>query len=322
MPSTPLISVALCTYNGARWLPLQLDSVLAQDWPSLEVVAVDDASTDGTPALLEAYAARDARVRLHRNAVNVGLRRNFEIALGLCRGELVAPCDQDDVWRPDKLRLLTAALDGHAAAYCDSLLVDEQGHSLGRRLSDILRLRAIDDPAVQIFGNCISGHALLLRRAVAERALPFPEGMAHDWWLAFVAAGEGGIAYCAEPLVQYRQHAATVTDIAGLRADPLARHRPGRALDRFEEAERRLRIFAAFRRPGDEFFAAALRLWTAWKEQWLSPRFALFALRNRRRLFAFRRSERRRRVLAALRLFWGLRTKRLFRRRAYRRLES
>ena len=195
MPTPPLISVALCTYDGERFLRPQLDSLLGQDHEALEVVAVDDASLDGTWAILEAYAARDPRLRVFRNPENLGFRRNFERAMGLCRGELIAPSDQDDVWRSEKLRRLSAALGNAAAIYCDSELIDAQGQPLGRRLSQLLPMGPIDDPATLLFDNCVSGHALLFRRSLLERALPVPEGVFHDWWLAFVAAGAGGVAY-------------------------------------------------------------------------------------------------------------------------------
>ncbi len=317
MQDTPLISIALCTYNGERFLREQLDSLLAQDHPKLEIVAVDDASTDGTPAILEAYAALDPRIRVFRNAANLGFRRNFQEAMGRCRGDLIAPSDQDDVWRPDKLRLLLAAIGGGPAAYCDSIFVDERGHPMGTRLSDQVVLGRIDDPASLLLQNCVSGHAMLFRRSLVARALPVPEGLFHDWWLAFVAAGFGGIAYCPEPLVQYRQHGRSVTDPIGLRLVPRS-HRPrGHRLADFEADERRLRAYAAFASSGGYPLAQELfRLWQGWREQYLCPRLAHFALRHRHRLFSFQR-ERQRRARCALRLLWGLRLKRLFAPNAY-----
>lgn len=316
MPA-PLISVALCTYNGARFLRAQLDSVLSQDYPSLEVAAFDDASTDGTFDILEAYASRDSRLHPYRNHVNLGFRRNFEGALRACRGELIAPCDQDDVWRGDKLRLLADRLGSHAAIYCDSLLVDEQKRPLGR-LSERIPMRRFDDPAAFLFGNRVSGHAMLLRRAVVEQAVPFPEGLFHDWWLAFVAAGAGGIEYLPEPLVEYRQHGAAVTDTVKARHPGGAAPR-GYARARAEGVEERLRAFAALRREGQELFQELLSLWEAWNDQLLSPRLALFLFRHRHRFFVFRRDEARRQVTAALDHLLGLRLRRLLRPGAYAR---
>jgi glycosyltransferase involved in cell wall biosynthesis len=318
MAPAPLISIALCTYNGERFLRPQLESLLGQDHAELEVVAVDDGSRDGTVAILEEYARRDPRVRLHRNPENLGLRRNFERALGLCRGELVAPCDQDDVWRADKLRVLSASLGDAAAIYHDSELIDEQGQPLGRRTSQMYSTGPITDPLGFLFGNPVSGHAMLFRRSLLERALPVPEGMFHDWWLAFVAATQGGIAWCGEPLVLYRQHASSVTDIARRRRARLGRRPRGRALARLKAAECRLRACAGFLKGRDGAIAAeVLRLWLMQQERFCCWALARLALRHRDRLFALHRPGRVRRVREALALGWGLRLKRLLLPRAY-----
>jgi glycosyltransferase involved in cell wall biosynthesis len=320
MSDPPLISVALCTYNGERFLREQLDSVLAQDYPRIEIVAVDDASTDGTFALIESYAARDARMRVWRNPSNVGFRRNFELALEQCRGDLIAPCDQDDVWLPSKLSILQRALGDAAAAYCDSELVDEQGRSIGVRMSDRRPMGRIDDPAVFLFGDCVSAHAVLLRRNLLERALPVPVGVYPDWWLGLLAACSGPVEYVSEPLVRYRQHACSVTDVLHRRQAAPALRPAGYKLAALEETECRLRAAAAVPGARDEaFFATALRLWLGWKRQWLSPRLAAFMLRHRERLFALRPDHRWRHARDAVKHLWGLPLKRFVGPRGYRR---
>jgi glycosyltransferase involved in cell wall biosynthesis len=321
MSTPPLISVALSTYNGERFLPEQLESVLAQDYPRIEVVAVDDASTDGSFALLERYAARDARIRVCRNPTNVGYRRNFEIAVGLCHGDLIAPCDQDDVWLPTKLGILQRAMGEAPAAYCDSELVDEQGRSLGRRMSDRFVMRRVVDPAIFLFGSCISGHALLFRQSLLQRALPVPAGVYHDWWLGFVAGCSGPVEYVAEPLVRYRQHTRTVTDVLHGKHVVSAFRSRGYRLAGVEATECRLRAAAAYPGvPDAAFFASVLQLWLGWERHWVCPRLTAFMLRHRHRLFALRRTDRHfdhtRHALKHLR---GLRLKRFLEPRAYRR---
>jgi glycosyltransferase involved in cell wall biosynthesis len=315
--ASPLISVALCTYQGERFLRPQLDSVLAQEHAELELVAVDDGSHDGTWAILEAYARRDPRVVIHRNAENLGYRRNFERAMSLCRGELIAPCDQDDLWLPGKLRRLAAALGPAAAAYCDSELIDAEGRPLGRRMSQLFHMAPIDDPAGFLFGNPVSGHAMLFRRALLARALPIPEGLFHDWWLAFVAAAEGGVAWCPEALVRYRQHGAAVTDVTRRRSR--SNRAPGRGLARHLATEQRLRACAGYLAGRDGGLSAELlRLWVERRDRFFCGSLARLALRHRDRLYALQRAGRLRRVLNALKLAWGLRLKRLVRPRAYR----
>lgn len=206
---TQLVSVALCTWNGARWLRPQLDSILAQQSVRLELVALDDASNDESLAILREYAARDPRIRVHANPVNLGHLRSFEKCMAMCEGEFIAPADQDDIWHRDKLRRLLDAIDGAALAYGDSLYIDQAGRPTGRSLSDDLDLHAGRDPLPFLLQNTVSGHAALLRRDVMQSALPFPADGFHDWWLALVAASQGGIVHVDAPLVEFRRHPAS-----------------------------------------------------------------------------------------------------------------
>lgn len=203
---TSLISVALSTFNGARHLPMQLDSLLAQRGVELEIVAVDDVSDDTTTSILAEYAARDHRLRWSVNPRNLGPTKSFERALSLCRGAWLAPCDQDDIWDPGKLAKLRAAIGDHDLAYCDSEFVDAGGHPVGSRVSSGTRMLDGCRPLAFLFSNSASGHASLLRRDLFDAARPFPEGVYHDWWLALCAAGRNGIAYVPEALVRFRRH--------------------------------------------------------------------------------------------------------------------
>lgn len=211
--SAPLISVALATYNGEKYLREQLDSVLAQVHVAIEIVAVDDASTDGTLAILNDYARRDARFKVYANPRNVGVGATFERAMSLTSGELIAPCDQDDTWQADKLARLAGAIGECDLAYCDSLLVDANGVTMNERISDRMPMMHGRYAMAFTLRNSVSGHASLMRRSLFEIARPFPATMYYDWWLALCAATRNGIAYVDEPLVHFRRHAATVSPL-------------------------------------------------------------------------------------------------------------
>lgn len=206
-PALPLVSVALCVYNGERYLREQLDSILAQEGVRLEIVAVDDCSSDGSLALLREYAARDPRIRVVANEANLGHLCSFDKCMALCSAPLIAPADQDDVWEPSKLRRLHAALGDADLAYCDSAYIDGEGRPLGRSISDDLGvMHAGRDPLRYVFQNTVSGHALLVRREVFDAARPFPDLLYHDWWLAMCAASRNGVVYVDAPLVRFRRH--------------------------------------------------------------------------------------------------------------------
>ena len=94
----PLVSIAICTYNGERFLKKQIDSLLNQGYSNIEIIAVDDRSTDRTWDMLQEYAQKDKRVQTYQNEKNLGYARNFEKAITLCKGDFIALADQDDIW--------------------------------------------------------------------------------------------------------------------------------------------------------------------------------------------------------------------------------
>ena len=225
-PSFPRVSVALCVCNGERHLREQLDTVLAQRDVDLEVIAVDDGSSDGSVALLREVAARDPRLQVHVNPENLGPLRSFERAMSLGSGEFIAPCDQDDRWQPQKLAKLLAAIGNADLAYCDSEYIDDAGIAHGRGISSDLTMMSGHEPLQFVFSNSVSGHALLVRRALFDAARPFPPGLFHDWWLAMCAAARGGVVYLDEALVQFRRHDAAFSPLGkGAAKAPPSRNR-------------------------------------------------------------------------------------------------
>lgn len=209
----PLVSVALCTYNGARYLRQQLDSLARQTYPQLEFIVVDDNSSDGTGLILAEYAQKLA-LRIYRNESNLGYIKNFERAISLCTGTFIAPCDQDDIWLPEKIERLVTACQDNLLVYCDAALIDREGNLLHRNVSDVVNPIRSANPNSLLFSNCAPGHTILFRRELAKVALPFPARMPHDWWLMYAAANLGRLTYLPVPLVLYRQHPANVSNFS------------------------------------------------------------------------------------------------------------
>ncbi len=220
------VTIALCVHNGEDHLREQLDSILAQSEPSFELIALDDASSDRSLALLREYAARDARIRVVANENNLGSSRSFERAMALGSAPIIAPSDQDDVWHPDKLATLLAAIGERDLAYCDSAYVDSQGRPSGSRISDDLDMPEGKGVLRFAFRNSVSSHAMVLRRDMFERSRPFPESLYHDWWLAANAAAGRGLAYVDEALVEFRRHDSAQTSLgrSGTDAGKRTRH--------------------------------------------------------------------------------------------------
>lgn len=176
MNSQPLVSIALCTYNGKKYLPEQLDSILNQSYQNLEIVVVDDKSTDGTIDLLESYKNKyPHKISLFQNSINLGFNSNFEKAISLCKGDLIAISDQDDLWIKDKISLQVNYIKENLLIYHDSLMVDKNGQSLNIKISDMRNMYSGDNPNVFIFNNCVSGHSILMKKELLQYIFPFPK---------------------------------------------------------------------------------------------------------------------------------------------------
>jgi glycosyltransferase involved in cell wall biosynthesis len=258
MASSAQVSVALCTYNGDRFVREQLESIWRQSRLPDEIVAVDDGSADGTwDALARCAAESPVPMHVARNPQRLGYARNFERAIGLCRGEIVFPCDQDDVWLPEKIEQMCAPFEQNAAVmlvHSDALLVDGELRPLGVRLFAALGLtaaeRAQEDAAgafaLLLKRNIVTGAASAIRREVYARALPFDPNFVHDEWLALHAALCGRLVRLEQPLIQYRQHQANQIGAPALSA--LARARgllAGRVVSRQQQE---VRLAALLRR--------------------------------------------------------------------------
>jgi glycosyltransferase involved in cell wall biosynthesis len=212
------ISVALCTYNGERYLSEQLESLAAQRHAPHELVVCDDRSSDGTVAIVERFAARAAfPVRLEVNARNLGPTKNFELAISRCDGDLIALCDQDDVWYPEKLERAVAAFNRFpdlGYVFSDAEMIDGQGRPLGRRMWDSVgffasRREAAADgrllPLLVVY-TFVQGAATVFRADLRDLLLPIPHGWLHDAWIALLAAFVRPYLMIEDPLMAYRIH--------------------------------------------------------------------------------------------------------------------
>jgi len=203
----PLVSIVIATYNGAAYLEEQLESIIAQTYPNIEIIASDDGSTDNTVEILLKYASAHKNFTLIKNATNLGYIKNFEQAMVAASGEYIAPCDQDDYWQPNKISLMVDAIENYPMLYCNSELVDDKLQSLGKKMSDKKNLATYTNCLIFVTDNCIAGHATLLTKKLFLSAIPFHQQIPHDWWLPYVATFYGGIKYLDIPLVKYRNHA-------------------------------------------------------------------------------------------------------------------
>lgn len=250
--STVVVSVALCTYRGEPYLAAQLDSILAQTRPPQELVVFDDASPDGTWALLESFAPRvraaGIQFVMHRNAANVGYVANFEQALRATTGDIVFLCDQDDLWHPTKVERFAAEFERRPdllMLHSDARLVDDQESSLNCGLFEALEVTQEELAAVHagdmfevlVRRNIVTGATMAVRREVFADDFTVPEGWIHDEWLAMIATSKGTTDCLEVASIDYRQHD---NNQIGMRRRGFVERLTGGGMSRFEFMTRTL----------------------------------------------------------------------------------
>ena len=221
MSRRPTVSVVLSCYNS-RHVFAQLRSLREQTEPADELIVVDD-STDGSlfDLIKEELRFHTGRVVVEKNETNLGMHASYTFGLGLVTCDVVATCDHDDVWMPEKLQairdaMLDASVVGLASdaaifrvdAECKFPVRNNYESLLGRTgVSKRLRSRAGDIGLEQLLrGNIFSGATLAFRRSILSDALPLPSDFLPDYWLVLCAAASGRFVLIPRPLIWYRLH--------------------------------------------------------------------------------------------------------------------
>jgi glycosyltransferase involved in cell wall biosynthesis len=216
-----MISVAMCTYNGASYILEQLESISNQIVPVDELVVCDDGSKDNTIGIIKDFAAKSKfPVYIHQNEKNLGSTKNFEKCLSLCQGEIIFFTDQDDVWRADKVEKHMAYYQTHPqvnALFSDALMIDDDSLSLNKSIWQEIEF----DEFLQKEWNegrgyktlfksfVVTGATLSIRKSCLNELLPFPTHipeLIHDGWIALILNLRDQIYFIPETLVSYRIH--------------------------------------------------------------------------------------------------------------------
>ena len=212
--TTPRVSVLIPTYRYARYLAEAVDSILAQDFGDFELLISDDCSGDGSREIMEAYAARDSRVRIHIHPANIGMVQNWNWCLSQARGEFVKYVFGDDrLARTDALGKMVALLDANAGAVLAVTardVIDEHSKTVG--CMDTFGAPGLHGAAETMFrcladGNIIGEPTVVMfRRNAAARGFSTGYGQLVDLEMWLHLLGHGALVCTSEPLCAFRRH--------------------------------------------------------------------------------------------------------------------
>lgn len=214
-------SVALCTYNGEKFLEQQIDSILDQTVKVDEIVVCDDQSTDATVSILNSYKEKYPEIfNIHLNEKNLRSVKNFEKAISLCNNEIIFLSDQDDLWVQNKVERIVEVFQSDAQIST----IATNGFAINDKNERLDKITIWDVPQLvqarghlfdlyqilNIIGNFCTGATMAFRKNTVKDILPIPiiKGFHHDEWIALQAAQKGALFFLDEKLISYRGHDA------------------------------------------------------------------------------------------------------------------
>ena len=206
-----MISVCVATFNGARYVVEQLQSILPQLSPDDEIIVSDDGSSDATVELVNSL--NDSRIHVLCEAGGLGVVRNFERSLGAARGNLVFLCDQDDVWLPNKVNIFVDALRSADLVVSDCHVTDSE---LSITCISFFSLHG-SRPGVlkNVWQNSYLGCCMAFRREILKAALPFPQTVPmHDMWIGLLADAMYRVIFVETPTLLHRRHDGNASSTA------------------------------------------------------------------------------------------------------------
>ena len=222
MKGKPLLSVALCTYNGERFILEQLYSIINQQLPIDEIIICDDGSTDSTLLLIDSISKKchDIQWRVIKNPQQLGVTQNFEKALSLCSGDIVFLSDQDDIWAKDKTKTIVSWFDSHQETelvFTDAILIDKDGRLLCEttlfdniHFTSQARKLFRQGLALELFNikNWVTGATIAFKKSLTNNILPFiyDSHFLHDEQIAITCIKRNSINMIEECLTRYRIH--------------------------------------------------------------------------------------------------------------------
>ncbi|MDQ5930160.1 MAG: hypothetical protein QG594_1947, partial [Bacteroidota bacterium] len=213
------ISVAICTYNGEKYINEQIDSILNQTLKVDEIIVCDDRSTDKTISILNLYAIQNPNLfKINCNETKLKSVKNFEKAISLCTGDIIFLSDQDDIWTLNKVEKYIEYFDNNKKIQ----VVASNGYCIDKNskvakkyaiwdVPEFLREQNIEFSYFELIThieNIATGASMAFRKEIIMDILPFPEikNIHHDEWIAILSAKKNAFELLNEKYFYYRIH--------------------------------------------------------------------------------------------------------------------
>ncbi len=201
-------------FNHARFVVESAEGILRQTLEDLELIIVEDCSSDNSWEVIQSVARKDSRVKTIRHGHNQGVSKSRNDGLRVASGGFIGFCDADDIWEKDKLRLQMELLRSNPTydlTYCDSIIIDENGFSTGKRFSQLFPppKPASGSLFPKLLGrNFVNMQSVLMRKECVKLAGYFDENIkwVEDWWYWVRLSRHHRFLYSQEPLARYRVH--------------------------------------------------------------------------------------------------------------------
>lgn len=217
------ISVAMCTYNGEKYIEEQLNSIQKQTKKIDEIIICDDGSKDNTVEICERLLSKsNIEYKININKANLGFARNFYQAIRLCSGDIIFFCDQDDVWKENKVEIMCQAFDEDKNAllvFSNAYVTDQNLEIIGDLFNNLCFKQKYLNNQYDAFNyvlndNFVTGATTAIKKQILDYLGDLDNGWAHDYWFAVIATLHGGLKCINIPLIYYRQHSNNTIGIA------------------------------------------------------------------------------------------------------------
>ena len=211
-----IVDVLLPTYNGEKYLKVQIESILNQTYKNIRLIISDDCSKDSTTEILKEYKNKDKRVNVIIQQNNLGVVKNIEYLLKQVENKYFMLADQDDYWLPEKIEKSLEILKKEQAdlVFGDLEVVDKSLNTIYPSFGKFMLLdrkidKYINNNKLNYLYNCVTGCTILAKKEIINKVLPLPQEskyLIHDHWIGLMASLYGKVAYIKDKYIKYRQH--------------------------------------------------------------------------------------------------------------------